>query len=63
MCRSAEDIQDVQREVQIMHHLAGHQNIVQLRGSYEDRTHVHLVMELCSGGELFDRIVQKGHYT
>nr|CAD1841588.1 unnamed protein product [Ananas comosus var. bracteatus] len=33
------------------------------RGAYEDAVAVHLVMELCAGGELFDRIVQKGHYT
>eukprot|EP00891_Asterochloris_glomerata_P005079 jgi/Astpho2/5079/Aster-08016 len=59
---SLEDIEDVRREVQIMHHLSGHENITKLRGAYEDRHHVHLVMELCSGGELFDRIVAKGHY-
>ena len=62
-CRTPEDIQDVQREVEIMHHLAGHANITRLKGSYEDKGNVHLVMELCSGGELFDRIVQRGHYT
>lgn len=48
---------------QIMHHLEGHPHVVGLRGSYEDKHHVHLVMELCSGGELFDRIVSRGHYT
>lgn len=62
-CRTPEDIQDVQREVEIMHHLAGHAHITRLKGSYEDKGNVHLVMELCSGGELFDRIVQRGHYT
>ncbi|GER40731.1 calcium-dependent protein kinase [Striga asiatica] len=58
-----EDIEDVRREVQIMHHLTGQPNIVELRGAYEDKHSVHLVMELCAGGELFDRIIAKGHYT
>ena len=58
-----EDIEDVRREVQIMHHLTGHPNIVELKGAYEDRNGVHLVMELCAGGELFDRIIAKGKFT
>ncbi|GLT29245.1 hypothetical protein SLA2020_041220 [Shorea laevis] len=60
---SKEDVEDVRREIQIMHHLAGHKNIVTIKGAYEDPLFVHIVMELCSGGELFDRIIQKGHYT
>lgn len=60
---SKEDIEDVRREVQIMHHLTGQPNIVELKGAYEDKQSVHLVMELCAGGELFDRIIAKGHYT
>ncbi|XP_042483070.1 calcium-dependent protein kinase 17-like [Macadamia integrifolia] len=58
-----EDIEDVRREVQIMYHLTGQPNIVELKGAYEDKHSVHLVMELCAGGELFDRIIAKGHYT
>ncbi|KAI6669629.1 hypothetical protein NL676_004514 [Syzygium grande] len=58
-----EDIEDVRREVQIMYHLTGQPNIVELKGAYEDKHSVHLVMELCAGGELFDRIISKGHYT
>ncbi|CAH2072944.1 unnamed protein product [Thlaspi arvense] len=58
-----EDIEDVRREVQIMHHLTGQLNIVELKGAYEDKHSVHLVMELCAGGELFDRIIAKGHYS
>ncbi|KAG0463472.1 hypothetical protein HPP92_019541 [Vanilla planifolia] len=58
-----EDVEDVRREIQIMHHLAGHPNVISIKGAYEDAVAVHLVMELCAGGELFDRIVQRGHYT
>ncbi|GAV62130.1 Pkinase domain-containing protein/EF_hand_5 domain-containing protein [Cephalotus follicularis] len=58
-----EDVEDVRREVQIMYHLTGQPNIVELKGAYEDKHSVHLVMELCAGGELFDRIIAKGHYT
>ncbi|GFZ02563.1 calmodulin-domain protein kinase cdpk isoform 2 [Actinidia rufa] len=58
-----EDVEDVRREIQIMHHLAGHANVISIVGAYEDAVAVHVVMELCAGGELFDRIIQRGHYT
>ncbi|XP_058102396.1 calcium-dependent protein kinase 8-like [Magnolia sinica] len=61
--RTAVDIEDVRREVEIMRHLPEHPNIVRLKDTYEDKEAVHLVMEVCEGGELFDRIVARGHYT
>ncbi|EEF43871.1 calcium-dependent protein kinase 21 [Ricinus communis] len=60
---SKSDREDIKKEVQIMQHLSGQPNIVEFRGAYEDRQSVHLVMELCAGGELFDRIIAKGHYS
>lgn len=61
--RTAIDIEDVRREVDIMRHMPAHLNVVCLKDTYEDDHAVHLVMELCEGGELFDRIVARGHYT
>ncbi|XP_040991547.1 calcium-dependent protein kinase 1-like [Juglans microcarpa x Juglans regia] len=58
-----EDVEDVRREIQIMHHLKGHPNVISIKGAYEDAVAVHVVMELCAGGELFDRIIKRGHYT
>lgn len=46
-----------------MHHLTGNSNIVELKELYEDRNAVYLVMELCAGGELFDRILKRGFYS
>jgi calcium-dependent protein kinase len=57
------DIEDVKREIHMLQHLTGQPNIVEFRGAYEDKQHLHLVMELCSGGELFDRIIAKGSYS
>ncbi|XP_056684699.1 calcium-dependent protein kinase 10 isoform X2 [Spinacia oleracea] len=61
--RTAIDVEDVRREVAIMSTLPVHPNIVRLKAVYEDNEAVHLVMELCEGGELFDRIVARGHYS
>ncbi|KAI6696565.1 calcium-dependent protein kinase 20 isoform X1 [Syzygium oleosum] len=58
-----EDVEDVRREIQIMHHLAGHPSVISIVDAYEDAVAVHVVMELCAGGELFDRIIQRGHYS
>ncbi|OVA16310.1 Protein kinase domain [Macleaya cordata] len=55
---SIEFVEDVRREIQIMHHLSGHKHIVSIKGAYEDQSSVHIVMEFCAGGELFDRIIQ-----
>ncbi|KAF8406644.1 hypothetical protein HHK36_008734 [Tetracentron sinense] len=57
------EVEDVQREVLMLQHLTGQPNIVEFKGAYEDTKNVHLVMELCSGGELFDRITAKKNYS
>lgn len=58
-----EDVEDVRREIQIMHHLKGHPNVISIKEAFEDPMAVHVVMEICAGGELFDRIIKRGHYT
>lgn len=48
-------------EVEIMMKL-DHPNILWLIDYFEDITYVYLVLELCSGGELFERIVANNFY-
>mmetsp|Transcript_12187 Transcript_12187/g.17749 ORF Transcript_12187/g.17749 Transcript_12187/m.17749 type:complete len:481 (+) Transcript_12187:1-1443(+) len=40
-----------------------HPNIIKLYESYEDKKYIHLVTEYCSGGELFDHILEKKRYS
>ncbi|GCB78541.1 hypothetical protein scyTo_0021212 [Scyliorhinus torazame] len=40
-----------------------HENIVSLQKVYESPSHLYLIMELVSGGELFNRIIERGFYT
>jgi len=49
-------------EISIMKHLH-HPGIVRLYETFEDKKNIYLVLELCSGGELFDRIVEARHFT
>ena len=53
---------DVQAEAKILQGLS-HPYIVKLDDFYVADSAVYLVMELLAGGDLFDRIVQKGRYT
>ncbi|PPS07296.1 hypothetical protein GOBAR_AA13350 [Gossypium barbadense] len=53
-------IEDVRREVKILRALSGHSNLVQFYDAYEDHDNVYIVMELCEGGELLDRILSRG---
>ncbi|XP_058179789.1 calcium-dependent protein kinase 28 [Rhododendron vialii] len=52
-------VEDVKREVKILQALAGHENVVQFHNAFEDDSYVYIVMELCEGGELLDRILSK----
>ncbi|AQL06196.1 65-kDa microtubule-associated protein 3 [Zea mays] len=61
--RTTIDVEDVRREVAIMRHLPKSPSVMSLREACGDEGTVHLVMELCEGGELLDRIVAQGHYT
>ncbi|KAE8607974.1 hypothetical protein XENTR_v10011345 [Xenopus tropicalis] len=40
-----------------------HTNIIQLIEVFESQERVYMVMELATGGELFDRIITKGSFT
>ena len=50
------------QEIQLMKELE-HPNIIRLYETYEDASSIYLVMELCTGGELFDRIISLGCFT
>lgn len=49
-------------EIDIMREL-DHPHIIKLFEVFEDSRFVYLVMELCEGGELFDRIIENVHFT
>ncbi|XP_072419134.1 calcium/calmodulin-dependent protein kinase type 1D isoform X1 [Chiloscyllium punctatum] len=52
----------IENEIAVLRRIK-HENIVALEDIYESPNHLYLVMQLVSGGELFDRIVEKGFYT
>ncbi|XP_038723637.1 calcium-dependent protein kinase 28 [Tripterygium wilfordii] len=52
-------VEDVKREVKILQALTGHENVVHFHNAFEDENYVYIVMELCEGGELLDRILAK----
>lgn len=57
------EIDIVRREISFLHLLGGHPNVVGLIDAYEDSKHVYIVKEYCKGGELFDRVIERKHYS
>mmetsp|Transcript_59991 Transcript_59991/g.193128 ORF Transcript_59991/g.193128 Transcript_59991/m.193128 type:complete len:556 (-) Transcript_59991:194-1861(-) len=60
--KDAKEVAKLHEEIEIMR-LLDHPNIVRLMESFEDRKYIYLVLELCEGGELFERIVAAGVFT
>lgn len=52
----------LKNEIETLHR-TDHPNIAKFFETYEDEKYVHIVMELCLGGDLFDNIIKKGHFT
>jgi calcium/calmodulin-dependent protein kinase I len=57
-----EDEEALRTEVEILHRV-DHPHIVRLRNIYDTPKVFYMVMELMTGGELFDRIVEKSKYS
>jgi len=57
-----DELQLLTREISIMQKLR-HKSIIQLIDIFETPNELFLVLELVSGGELFDQIVERGSYS
>lgn len=60
-------IEVLKREIEILKEV-NHPNIIRLVEVHEDIKYLHLITDLCTGGELFDRIINKtqsaeGHFS
>ena len=62
-----ENVESLRREISILASV-DHPHIIKFQDVYEDEKYIHLVTELCTGGELYDRVVEKsqspeGHFS
>ncbi|PHJ21601.1 calcium-dependent protein [Cystoisospora suis] len=56
------NVKRFRQEIAIMKSL-DHPNIIKLFETFEDHKNIYLVLELCKGGELFDRIIEEGYFS
>lgn len=55
-------IDNLKQEIQLLAML-DHPNIVKIREAFEDERAITIIMEICSGGELFDNLAEQSNYT
>jgi len=53
---------DLKKETEMMR-MVKHQGCIQLFDVFENEKHVFIVLELASGGELFDRVIENGTFS
>jgi len=61
--KTVQEVEWLRQEVDIMRLLGGSINIVHVYDCYESKNHVYILMELCSGGNLFEKIAKGDPYS
>ena len=54
--------EQIRREITIMK-MIHHPNVVDLREVMSSQTKIYMVLELCTGGELYDKVVERGRFS
>ncbi|KPA84187.1 putative protein kinase [Leptomonas pyrrhocoris] len=57
------DIDDITHEINVMGHIGYHPHVVQMIEYFSTERHLYIILDLLTGGMLFDRIVQLKHYS
>ncbi|KRZ10522.1 Death-associated protein kinase dapk-1, partial [Trichinella zimbabwensis] len=50
---------DIQREIDVLREIGGHQNVISLHQVFETELEIILILELVAGGELFEHLSKK----
>jgi len=58
----ASDLRLLKRELEFLR-LVTHPNIIKYYEVYEDDRYLHIVMELCTGGDLLDHVIRGGSFS
>merc|ERR1719198_2103348 len=59
---TSDGIDNLKQEIKLLAML-DHPNIVKIREAFEDRQSITIIMEICSGGELFDNLAEETNYS
>lgn len=60
--KQLDHLSNIRREISVMKELSSCLNVAKLEDVFEDQAHVHIVQELCLGGEL-EHSIGRTHYS
>eukprot|EP00271_Cylindrocystis_brebissonii_P010914 TRINITY_DN273_c0_g1_i1.p1 TRINITY_DN273_c0_g1~~TRINITY_DN273_c0_g1_i1.p1 ORF type:complete len:808 (-),score=166.77 TRINITY_DN273_c0_g1_i1:1054-3477(-) len=50
--------EELKAEIRAMEKVRGHAHVMELRGVFEEKDCVHMILDLCTGGDLFDYLTE-----